>query len=80
MKTNCSGDVRKKGMHLINESIDFSFVTCSTHGDLIKNSVGEGLVRIGVKWYCTRTVRDLKEKRKATQRRSSRKLGILQHQ
>lgn len=77
LKKNCSGNVRERVACLVRENVDFSFVSCSQHSSIIKDCIVEGLARVGIKWHCTRTVRELKLK--TSSNRYNKKLNILKH-
>lgn len=78
LKIQRSGEVKQTATNMLNEKLDFSYIICSEHFDIVKNSLVEGLIRIAMKWYCTRLVPDLKLKRSDKQK--SRKVRMLQHQ
>nr|XP_022909583.1 uncharacterized protein LOC111420776 [Onthophagus taurus] len=61
------------GKGIINEKVDFSFLNkCLEHAVYIRAAIITSVCRIGVPWYCTRAVRDMKSaKRQGTNRQRS---------
>ncbi|XP_056639577.1 uncharacterized protein LOC130447009 [Diorhabda sublineata] len=46
--------------NLLNQEIDFSFITCEEHFYFLKDFFLKSICRIGIPWYCTRLVRNLR--------------------
>ena len=70
-------NIQAKAVDMLQANLDFSFLSCYEHSEVVKTNVIHSICRIGVPWYCTRLVRDIKSQ--SRQNILDRKMRKLQH-
>lgn len=59
---------------ILSKEVDFTWIACAHHREIIKQSVIKGVCVIGLPWYCKRIAREIRNEKTKT-----RKLKKLTH-